>query len=218
MWARYVNRELEGCELDERIDHRSHKDRGLLEQPTIHEGVIAIAMERKGYISERCEINRQIRKDNSFLRNIMDTIKYLFKAIFAIVDRIADEIEEVRVNMLALEYDRFEGYPDESAIQKQMQTYRALEAKAADLDQEKLNEKRMSLRPQKEESAKKRITDMYGYCQDKFFRASKNAVAKRLGEQPADIEQKEPTPLRACLISSRSTVCLLMPTARRKTL
>ena len=154
--------------------------------------VIAIAMERKGYISERCEINRQIRKDNSFLRNIMDTIKYLFKAIFAIVDRIADEIEEVRVNMLALEYDRFEGYPDESAIQKQMQTYHALEAKAADLDQEKLNEKRMSLRPQKEESAKKRITDMYGYCQDNFFRASKNAVAKRLGEQPADIEQKEP--------------------------
>ena len=33
---------------------------------------------------------------------------------------------------------------------------------------------------------------MYGYCQDNFFRASKNAVAKRLGEQPADIEQKEP--------------------------
>ena len=122
----------------------------------------------------------------------MDTIKYLFKAIFAIVDRIADEIEEVRVNMLALEYDRFEGYPDESAIQKQMQTYHALEAKAADLDQEKLNEKRMSLRPQKEESAKKRITDMYGYCQDNFFRASKNAVAKRLGEQAADIAKQEP--------------------------
>ena len=66
MWAHYVNRELEGCELDERIDHRSHKERGLIEQPTIHEGVIAIAMERKGYISDRCEINRQIRKDNSF--------------------------------------------------------------------------------------------------------------------------------------------------------
>ena len=149
-------------------------------------------MERKGYISERREINRQIRKDNSFLRNIMDTIKYLFKTIFAIVERIAGEMEEVRVNMLALEYDRFKGYPDESTIQKQMQTYRALEAKATELDQEKLNEKRMSLRPQKEESAKKRITDMYGYCQDNFFRASKNAVAKRLGEQPADIEQKEP--------------------------
>ena len=46
--------------------------------------------------------------------------------------------------------------------------------------------------PQKEEHAKKRISDMYGYCQDNFFRASKNAVAKRLGEQPADIEKQKP--------------------------
>ena len=149
-------------------------------------------MERKGYISERCEINRQIRKDNSFLRNIMETIKYLVKTIFAIVDRLADEMEEVRVNMLALEYDRFKGCPDENTIQKQMQTYRALEAKAADLDQEKLNEKRMSIRPKKDEEAQKRISDLYGYCQDNLFRASKNAVAKRLGEYPSDIEKQEP--------------------------
>ena len=148
-------------------------------------------MERKGYISERCEINRQIRKDNSFLRNIMEAIKYLVKSIFAIVDRIADEMEEVRVNMLAIEYDRFKGYPDENTMQKHMQTYRALEAKASDLDQEKLNEKRMSIRPKKEEEAQKRISDLYGYCQDNLFRASKNAVAKRLGEVPADIETQE---------------------------
>ena len=63
--------------------------------------------------------------------------------------------------------------------------------KAADLDQEKLNEKRMSIRPETEKSAKKRITNMYGYCQDNLFRASKNAVAKRLGEVPADIEKQE---------------------------
>ena len=122
----------------------------------------------------------------------MDTIKYLFKTIFAIVDRIADEMEEVRVNMLALEYDRYKGYPEENTMQKHMQTYRALEAKAADLDQEKLSEKRMNIRPKKEETAKRRITDMYGYCQDNLFRASKNAVAKRLGEQAADIAKQEP--------------------------
>jgi hypothetical protein len=96
------------------------------------------------------------------------------------------------VNILTLEYDRFKGYPDEATIQKQMQTYRALEAKAADLDQEKLTEKRISIRPQKEDAAKKRISDLYGYCQDNLFRASKNAVAKRLGEVPADIEKQKP--------------------------
>ena len=76
-------------------------------------------------------------------------------------------------------------------LQKHMQTYRALEAKAADLDQENLNEKRMSIRPKKEEEAQKRISDMYGYCQDNFFRASQNAVAKRLGEQPVDVGKQE---------------------------
>ena len=95
------------------------------------------------------------------------------------------------MNMLTLECDCFKGYPDEATMQKRMQTYRTFEAKAADLDQEKLNEKRMSIRPTKEEEAQKRISDMYGYCQDNFFRASKNAVAKRLGEAPADIEKQE---------------------------
>ena len=189
MWARYVNRELEGCELDERIDHRSHKDRGLLEQPTIHEGVIAIAMERKGYISDRCEINRQIRKDNSFLRNIMNTIKYLIKTIFVIVGRIADEMEEVRVNMIALEYDRYKGYPDENTMQKHMQKFRALQEKAEGIDEEKLNAERMKRRPEKENEAKKRISDLYGDCQESIFNLSKLNVAKRLGEQPANVER-----------------------------
>ena len=43
-------------------------DRGLTEQPTIHEGVVARALEKKGIISDRCEINRQIKADNALLR------------------------------------------------------------------------------------------------------------------------------------------------------
>ena len=50
----------------------------------------------------------------------------------------------------------------------------------------------MSIRPKKVEIAKTRISNLYGYCQDNLFRASKNAVAKRLGEQPADVEKQEP--------------------------
>ena len=146
-------------------------------------------MERKGYISERREINRQIRKDNSFLRDIMDTIKYLLKSIFVIVGRIADEMEEVRVNMLALEYDRYKGYPDENATQKQMQKFRALQEKAEGLDEEKLNAERMKRRPEKENDAKKRISDLYGHCQESIFNLSKANVAKRLGEQPANVER-----------------------------
>ena len=51
-WADVSNRYLECAGREERIDHRSHADRGLTEQPTIHEGVGARALEKKGIISD----------------------------------------------------------------------------------------------------------------------------------------------------------------------
>lgn len=42
-WADVTNRYLERYGHDARIDHRSHAERGLVEQPTIHEGVVARA-------------------------------------------------------------------------------------------------------------------------------------------------------------------------------
>ena len=54
---------MERAGQEERIDHRSHAERGLEEQPTIHEGVIARALEKKGIVSDRCELNRQIKAD-----------------------------------------------------------------------------------------------------------------------------------------------------------
>ena len=56
--------------MDERIDHRSHADRGLDEQPTIHEGVTARALEKHGIVSDRCELNWQIKADNALLREL----------------------------------------------------------------------------------------------------------------------------------------------------
>ena len=56
-WADVSNRCLERAGRKERIDHRSNAARGLDEIPTIHEGVTAQALEHKGIISDRCEIN-----------------------------------------------------------------------------------------------------------------------------------------------------------------
>ena len=80
-WADINNLYLERKNLDERIDHRSHKERGIDEQPTIHEGVTARMIEKKGFVSERCEINRQIKADNKFLREIKANIKNLLEAV-----------------------------------------------------------------------------------------------------------------------------------------
>lgn len=64
------NHYLECAGRQERIDHRSNTARGLDEKPTIHEGVTERALERKGIIADRCEINRQIKADNVLLREL----------------------------------------------------------------------------------------------------------------------------------------------------
>lgn len=74
-WADTTNLYLERAGIDQRIDHRSHAECGLDEQPTIHEGVVARALEKKGIISDRCEINRQIKADNALLRELKTTVK-----------------------------------------------------------------------------------------------------------------------------------------------
>lgn len=89
-WADAANRYLKRYGHDERIDHRSHADRGLTEQPTIHEGVTARALEKKGILSDHCEINRQIKADNALLRERKATVKKLMQAVTNTVPAIAE--------------------------------------------------------------------------------------------------------------------------------
>ena len=103
-WADVTNRYLERYGHDERIDHRSHADRGLTEQPTIHEGVVARALEKKGIISDLCEINRQIKADNALLRELKATIKKLMQAVKNTVPAIAEALEKIRSSILIFSY------------------------------------------------------------------------------------------------------------------
>ena len=45
----------------------------------LHEGVVARAMEKKGIISDRCELNRQIKADNALLRELRGQVKDVYK-------------------------------------------------------------------------------------------------------------------------------------------
>ena len=99
-WADVTNRYLEQYGHDARIDHRSHTERGLAEQPTIHEGVVARALEKKGIISDRCELNRQIKADNAMLRELKATVKKLMQAVKNTIPAIAKAMESVRQNVL----------------------------------------------------------------------------------------------------------------------
>ena len=67
-WSKVVNKHLEIAGHEQRIDHRSYKEQGIEQIPTIHEGAIARKIDgRENQISDRCEINREIAKENQQL-------------------------------------------------------------------------------------------------------------------------------------------------------
>ena len=104
-WADVTNKYLAQYPwIDARIDHRSHAARGLDEQPTIHEGVTARALEKKGIISDRCEINRQIKADNALLRELKSAVRKLMDAVKNTVPALAEAMEKLRENMIIFRY------------------------------------------------------------------------------------------------------------------
>ena len=103
-WADAANRYLERYGHEERIDHRSHAERGLVEQPTIHEGVFARSLERQGVISDRCEINRQIKADNALLRELKAAVRKLAQAVKNTIPALAEAMERLRGNMIIFRY------------------------------------------------------------------------------------------------------------------
>jgi len=77
-WAAYANRALEAAGRPERIDHRSYKRQGIDRIPTIHMGVAASQMERRGIRTEKGNINRQIDADNKLLKEIKARITRIY--------------------------------------------------------------------------------------------------------------------------------------------
>ncbi len=104
-WATVTNRHLaQYPEIDARIDHRSHAARGLDELPTIHEGYHARKLEAMGIVSDRCEINRQIKADNALLRELKAKVKKLAAAVKTSIPELANALESLRENMIVLMY------------------------------------------------------------------------------------------------------------------
>ena len=123
-WADVTNRYLESAGREERIDHRSNAARGLDEIPTIHEGVTAQALERKGIVSDRCEMNRQIRADNALLRELKAEIKKLAALVARTVPAIAEGLEKLRSRVLIFCYQLSHIRNGKSHIQKSLAVWK----------------------------------------------------------------------------------------------
>ncbi|MCD8156107.1 MAG: MobA/MobL family protein [Clostridiales bacterium] len=103
-WAEVTNKYLAFIHAVDRVDHRSHAERGLDEQPTIHEGVTARTLERKGIVSDRCELNRQIKAGNALLRELKATVRRLTNAVKVAIPAVAEALETIRAHMVMLQY------------------------------------------------------------------------------------------------------------------
>lgn len=91
-WAVECNKHLS---QEDRIDHRSNAARGIDDIPTIHEGYAARAMEARGDVSERMEINRQIRLKNDLIHQLIETLKEIRdKVLNANIERLAKHDHE----------------------------------------------------------------------------------------------------------------------------
>ena len=128
-WAQITNKYLDEVNRsDAHIDHRSHAARGIDEQPTIHEGYVAQAMERRGLIADRCEINRQIKADNALLRELKSAFKKISQAVKNTVPTLAvlhakigkrnitDYVKELKAN-----YESYKGIVKQIAAKKKEQ-------------------------------------------------------------------------------------------------
>ena len=70
IWENIQNRELERLDIRDadgkpvRVDRRSYKRQGVLREPTIHEGVEATGLKRRGEFSERAAFNVEVAAFN----------------------------------------------------------------------------------------------------------------------------------------------------------
>lgn len=86
-WAEHANRYLD---QNNQLDHRSYSRQGIDRTPMIHEGFTARKMEKNGKISERCEINREIR--------FVNAIKDLYKTIHRKVRDLNERFKRIKNN------------------------------------------------------------------------------------------------------------------------
>lgn len=80
-WADITNKYLEENSIQDKVDHRSYQRQGIEQIPTIHLGVSATQMEKKGIATDRGNINREIKKQNMILGEIKLRIKALLNWI-----------------------------------------------------------------------------------------------------------------------------------------
>ncbi|WP_372845418.1 MobA/MobL family protein [Psychrobacter sp.] len=115
-WETIVNTQLEKQGIEERIDHRSLKQQGIEQKPTIKMGWKASAMERRGIVTDKGDLNREITADNQQLRDL--------QIEFAALTEAKTEIENVKEQAKGMqdfraEYELFKQEQQQQKLERQ---------------------------------------------------------------------------------------------------
>ena len=91
-WANITNKHLKEAKIDARIDHRSHKDRGLEQLPTKKLGWEASALERKGIKTSTGDYNRKVEEYN----HAMQQLAIIEKSLNAVTEQREQSNDRLR--------------------------------------------------------------------------------------------------------------------------
>jgi hypothetical protein len=120
-WAKKANEYLKQNDIKQSIDHRSYKEQGKEQVPTIHEGAVARKIEKRGnHRSNRVLVNESRRKQNEFLEkwteNITEAIEFVKNA----------RTEEIKQPTLTTQNKPSESLQTEINVRQQELSERAL--------------------------------------------------------------------------------------------
>ena len=136
-WADITNKYLEENSIQDKVDHRSYQRQGIEQIPTIHLGVSATRMEKKGIATDRGNINREIKYQNSILRETSRRIKALLNWIRGIGKEEKAESEIIKFtlppkeNLLSIFENliRKNAYNNNADLEKYIESYQLLKEK-----------------------------------------------------------------------------------------
>ena len=104
-WADITNKYLEENNIQDKVDHRSYQRQGIEQIPTIHLGVSATQMEKKGIATDRGNINREIKHQNKILREITRRIKALMRWIRSLTKDKNNDASKDKQDNIAIQSD-----------------------------------------------------------------------------------------------------------------
>ncbi len=61
-------------------------------------------MEKKGIVSDRCELNRQIKADNALLRELKDLVAMLTEFVADAATSVTDQLTKLREKLIVICY------------------------------------------------------------------------------------------------------------------